>query len=164
LIYNSTAQTIERADSTGDRSDKGHWLVVLGGTIADRANLEDPWTLLGGYEWRFADNWSMPLSFQMFRYDNASNILFGIDVALKARVTILRPMAGVYAQLGLGGIRPVLGIPLHCATGFEVGVFDRLALYGQVKKFINFEDGVFLSAGISINVTSARLRQRYDLE
>ena len=107
-----------------------------------------------------------PSKFPDAAYNNTANIRFGFDAALKARVRILRPTTGVYAQVGIGANGLLLaGFSTHYALGFEFGLFDRMALYGQAKKFINIEDeGVFLSLGISINATSENLRRRYDLE
>jgi hypothetical protein len=48
----------------------------------------------------------------------------------------------------------------------EYGLFDRLSLYLQVKKFgptAEIRDS-FISIGVNINATSGRLREQYDAD
>jgi hypothetical protein len=161
----SLGQTLSSSDSSSRfKSDKGHWLALRVGAITGGADIGNRWIILGGYETRFAKNWSIPIEAQVFEDVNYGRSWFMLSAALKLRFRLFRPDVNVFAQGGIGTY--IMYYPLHYAVGFEYGLHDRLSLYLQVKKFDKNSEinDAFISLGINFNVATERLRQEYERE
>jgi len=151
-------------ESVSTTSDMGHWLAARVGSITGGTDFGNRWIILGGYEGRFSRNWSVPVEAQLFRDITDQRTRFMLSAGLKARVPLDRTATSLYAQGGIG--TGVLYPVWHYAGGVEYGVWDRVSLYLQVKKFSGNLDisEAFLSIGININATSERLRRKYEVQ
>lgn len=162
VVAVSFSQTNSSSDvSSAIKSDKGHWLTLRVGSITGGTDIGNRWIILGGYEGRFSKNWSIPIEAQLFQDTYYRRSWFMMSAALKLRFQLPRQSTNFFVQGGIGTY--ILFPVLHYAAGVEYGLFDRLSLYLQVKKFgsgAEIRDG-FISIGVNINATSERLRDQY---
>ena len=69
------------------------------------------------------------------------------------RIPLDRRATNFYAQGGIGVGFPVYSFSylFHCAVGFEYGIFDRVAINLQLKKFPEYFDPTVVSIGLSLD-------------
>jgi hypothetical protein len=144
-------------------SDRGHWIGGRLGFFASSREISKSWSGTLMYDYRFSENWSLPL--ELMRFNKSEKDVFLLNGGLRMRIPISYPARNIYGQIGISGGFFVF----YGAVGFEYGITDDLALYTQWKTYTaNFETIQphywLFSIGINYNVTPRATRESYLLE
>lgn len=144
-------------------SDRGHWIGGRIGLFASPNDISQSWTGIVVYEYRFAQNWSVPL--EVLRFNKAGEKLFLLNCGMRLRIPLSYPARNVYGQAGISGGYFVF----YGAIGFEYGFNDDVSLFTQWKTYTPNFDTVkphywLISIGVNYNITPQKNRESYLLE